>query len=107
METFVKAFEKADEVRDFRLGRFEIVHLPGVSLGRATYQPGWKWSVHNAPSVGTPLCHAVTRANGRASCNSASGLLTTVAVLLSGYTATFTATQQYLGSTAHGQTQLL
>jgi hypothetical protein len=29
-----------------------------VSFGRATYQPGWKWSVHNAPIVGTALCHA-------------------------------------------------
>lgn len=58
METLLKTFDKPDEVREFPLGRFEIVHLPGVSLGRATYQPGWKWSVHNAPSVGTRLCHA-------------------------------------------------
>ena len=37
----------------------DFVHLGGgVSFGRATYQPGWKWSVHNAPSAGTPLCHA-------------------------------------------------
>lgn len=57
-DTMVKAFDQPDEVREFPLGRFEIVHLNGVSFGRATYQPGWKWSVHNAPSVGTALCHA-------------------------------------------------
>jgi hypothetical protein len=57
-ETALRAFEQADEVREFPFGRFEIVHIAGVTLGRATYQPGWKWSVHNAPSAGTPLCHA-------------------------------------------------
>jgi hypothetical protein len=56
--TILKAFDQPDEAREFPLGRFEIVHLDGVSLGRATYRPGWKWSVHNAPSAGTELCHA-------------------------------------------------
>lgn len=56
-KSYLKAFEQPDEVREFPLGRFEIVHLNGVSLGRATYQPGWKWSAHNAPIAGTSLCH--------------------------------------------------
>lgn len=54
----LKAFDLADEVREYPLGRFEIVQIAGVKIGRATYQPGWKWSVHNAPIVGTRLCHA-------------------------------------------------
>ena len=57
-KSYLKAFDQPDEVREFPLGRFEIVHLNGVSLGRATYQPGWKWSAHNAPIAGTCLCHA-------------------------------------------------
>lgn len=57
-ETTLKGFDKPDELREFPGGRFEIVHVAGVSLGRATYQPGWKWSEHNAPLAGTPLCHA-------------------------------------------------
>jgi hypothetical protein len=57
-ETILKAFEQPDEVREFPLGRFEIVHVAGVTFGRATYQPGWRWSEHNAPTVGTRLCHA-------------------------------------------------
>ena len=56
--TTLKHFDKPDEVRTFPHGRFEIVHLAGVSLGRATYQPGWKWSEHNSLLVGTALCHA-------------------------------------------------
>ncbi len=38
------------------LGTFELVRLPGLTLGRATYQPGWKWSVHVGPSVGAQFC---------------------------------------------------
>jgi hypothetical protein len=57
-DELIKHFDRADEVREFPFGRFEIVHLAGVTLGRATYQPGWRWSVHNAPLVGTALCHA-------------------------------------------------
>jgi quercetin dioxygenase-like cupin family protein len=57
-ESELKAFDRPDEVREFPFGRLEIVQVGGVSLGRATYQPGWKWSVHNAPSAGTRLCHA-------------------------------------------------
>lgn len=57
-DSVLRAFDEPDEVREFPLGRFEIVHVAGVTLGRATYQPGWKWSIHNAPSAGTRLCHA-------------------------------------------------
>jgi hypothetical protein len=28
----------------------------GVTIGRATYQPGWKWSVHVGPGVGAERC---------------------------------------------------
>lgn len=54
----IRQFDQPDEVREFPLGRFEIVRLPDATLGRATYQPGWKWSLHNAPIAGTALCHA-------------------------------------------------
>src|SRR5678816_1722631 len=27
-----------------------------MTIGRATYQPGWKWSEHVGPTAGTPLC---------------------------------------------------
>jgi len=37
-------------------GRFEIVRLAGVTIGRATYQPGWRWSEHVGPQVGATRC---------------------------------------------------
>ena len=54
VDVVFRRFESPDEVREFELGRFELVHLGGMTIGRATYQPGWKWSVH----VGAPLGHA-------------------------------------------------
>jgi quercetin dioxygenase-like cupin family protein len=52
----LKKFESPDEVRTFEKGRFELLHLGPMTIGRATYQPGWKWSEHVGPSAGTPLC---------------------------------------------------
>ena len=37
-------------------GRFEIVRVGGVTIGRATYQPGWRWSEHVGPTVGATHC---------------------------------------------------
>ncbi len=52
----VRYFERPDEVRTFEKGRFELVRIGGLTIGRAIYQPGWKWSVHVAPAAGTNLC---------------------------------------------------
>lgn len=52
----LKRFGRPDEVRVFDKGRFEIVRLAGKTLGRATYQPGWKWSVDVGPTVGATRC---------------------------------------------------
>jgi mannose-6-phosphate isomerase-like protein (cupin superfamily) len=52
----VKRFEKPDEVREMPMGRFEIVRVGGVTIGRATYQPGWKWFDHVGPAVGATRC---------------------------------------------------
>jgi len=55
-EVILKRFEAPDEVREFEKGRFEIVRLGGMTIGRATYQPGWKWSEHVRPLAGTEFC---------------------------------------------------
>jgi hypothetical protein len=52
----LKRFEQPDEIRRMELGTFEIVRIGGLTIGRATYQPGWKWSVHVGPSRGKRLC---------------------------------------------------
>lgn len=52
----LRRFEAPDEVREFEKGRFEIVHIGGMSIGRATYQPGWRWSEHVGKKVGKDRC---------------------------------------------------
>lgn len=56
LDVVLKRFEKPDEIREFELGRFELVKLGGMTIGRATYQPGWKWSVHVGASAGMASC---------------------------------------------------
>ena len=53
----LKHFDSPDEVRMLQKGRFEVVRLGGMTIGRATYEPGWKWSEHVGPSVGATRCN--------------------------------------------------
>ncbi|MGC1968678.1 MAG: hypothetical protein WA673_19615, partial [Candidatus Acidiferrales bacterium] len=57
LETILKRFEQPDELRAFEKGKFEVVHLGGMTIGRATYQPGWRWSLHVGPAVGAARCN--------------------------------------------------
>jgi quercetin dioxygenase-like cupin family protein len=52
----LKRFEAPDEVRELQKGRFELVRLGDMTIGRATYEPGWKWSKHVGPSVNATRC---------------------------------------------------
>jgi hypothetical protein len=56
VEVILKRFETPDETRVMLNGRFEIVHIGGLTIGRATYEPGWKWSRDVGPTVGSSLC---------------------------------------------------
>jgi quercetin dioxygenase-like cupin family protein len=56
IDIILKRFESPDEAREMVLGKFEIVRLGSMTIGRATYQPGWKWSEHVGPSVGATHC---------------------------------------------------
>ena len=55
-EIILKNFDKPDEIRKFDKGRFEIVKVANMTIGRATYAPGWKWSIDVSPLVGTKFC---------------------------------------------------
>jgi quercetin dioxygenase-like cupin family protein len=55
-DVILKRFEQPDEVREMELGRFELISLGGLTIGRATYQPGWKWSQHVGPALGQERC---------------------------------------------------
>jgi len=68
-EVILKRFENPDEVRTFEKGKFELVHVGGMTIGRATYQPGWKWSLHVGKAVGAKSCmveHVGLVVSGRA-----------------------------------------
>ncbi len=56
LEVILKRFENADETRRFEKGKFEVVRLGGMIIGRATYQPGWKWSEHVGSLTGKQYC---------------------------------------------------
>jgi len=56
LDVILKRFEQPDEVRVFDKGRFELVKVGGMTIGRASYEPGWKWSVHVGAATGTKSC---------------------------------------------------
>jgi quercetin dioxygenase-like cupin family protein len=55
-DVILRRFEQPDEVREMVKGRFEIVRIGGMTIGRATYEPGWRWSEHVGRSVGQTRC---------------------------------------------------
>ena len=56
IDVVLKRFESPDEGRVFEKGRLEVVRIGALTVGRASYEPGWKWSVHVGPTVGSGLC---------------------------------------------------
>jgi hypothetical protein len=54
----VKGFSNPDEVRTFDKGKLELIKVGGALIGRATLQPGWKWSESVKPIAKTESCEA-------------------------------------------------
>jgi quercetin dioxygenase-like cupin family protein len=52
----VKSHDLADELRTPSKSRVEVVRLEGYTLGRMTFQPGWRWSECIKPVVQTESC---------------------------------------------------
>lgn len=72
----MKRFESPDETRYFEKGKFEIVRLGAMTIGRATYEPGWKWSEHVGAQLGQQYCeveHVGMVISGRATAAMADG----------------------------------
>ena len=55
-----KNIDKPEEVRQMKdgKGRVELVDLGSGLVGRATFEPGWRWSEHVKPLAGTDSCQA-------------------------------------------------
>jgi hypothetical protein len=56
-------FDHPSETREFANGRFEVYRVGPMTLGRATYDPGWKWSEHVGASLGERLARPSTSAS--------------------------------------------
>lgn len=56
LSVVLKRFEAPDETRWLQKGKFELVHRGGMTIGRATYEPGWRWSEHVGPGIGASRC---------------------------------------------------
>ena len=54
----VNGFGHPDEIREFPLGRLEVIRIGGVMIGRAIFEPGWKWSTSVKPIAKTKSCEA-------------------------------------------------
>lgn len=51
-----KSHSSPDEVRAPKKTRVEVVRLPGYTIGRFNFEPGWKWSECVKPVVKTESC---------------------------------------------------
>jgi hypothetical protein len=56
IDVVLKRFVRPDEVRTFEKGKFEVERIGGISIGRATYEPAWKWSLHVGSRTGATRC---------------------------------------------------
>ena len=69
MKLDLKQFDAPDETRTFEKGKFELVKIGGMTVGRASYEPGWRWSAHVGASTGERSCqveHVGLVVSGRA-----------------------------------------
>ena len=54
----VKSLNVPDETRKFEKGKLELVKIGGAMIGRAEFQPGWKWSTSLKEMAKTETCQA-------------------------------------------------
>lgn len=53
-----KSFITPDETRTFPKGRLDVINVGGTTVGRAEFQPGWKWSESIKPIAKTDSCQS-------------------------------------------------
>lgn len=53
-----KNLDTPDETRKFEHGALNLVTIAGATIGRAVFEPGWKWSNDVKPIAGTESCEA-------------------------------------------------
>lgn len=55
-----KSLDSPEEVRPFEEGKghLDVVNLDAAPVGRAVFEPGWRWSKHVKPLAKTDSCEA-------------------------------------------------
>ena len=69
MDVTLLNLDSPSDTRTFEKGRFETYEVGPMTLGRATYEPGWKWSEHVGRGTGQSSCqveHVGVVLSGRA-----------------------------------------
>lgn len=56
MDLVLVNFDHPAEVRTFEKGKFELFRVGPTTLGRASYQPGWRWSEHVGAAARASSC---------------------------------------------------
>ena len=56
LDLIVKRFNNPDKTITFNNGKFEVVEIKDILIGKATYEPNWKWSKDANPLAGTKFC---------------------------------------------------
>ena len=51
-----RGFDSPDETRTIENGRVDLVRVGGFTLGRYTFEPGWRWSENVKPIAKTESC---------------------------------------------------
>lgn len=54
----LKTFARPDDVREFPKGRLELIEVGGAMIGRAVFEPGWRWATSVQPIAKTKSCEA-------------------------------------------------
>jgi hypothetical protein len=57
LDVILKRFDQPDETRTFPKGKFQIIRIGNMTIGRASYDPGWKWSDDVGAAAGEKSCH--------------------------------------------------
>lgn len=73
-----KNLQVPDETIDFDHGRMTSIRLGDLTVGHEILEPGWRWSVHLKPEVGTDWCmsrHVGIQLSGRWMCLLADGTM--------------------------------
>ena len=53
----IKSFDSPDETRPFEgNGQADVVNVAGRTIGKGTFEPGWRWSENIKPIAQTDSC---------------------------------------------------